>query len=236
MGFRFRRSVKIFPGVRLNFGTRGISTSIGFRGAHVTYGPSGTRTTVGLPGTGLSYTHLEKSRRQVSTMAAELETDPGIPEGSARRGYVWIGLLVAGMAIGIVNLLTPAPPVQAPAPVQTLTPTTVVTAAAAAAAERSAQIKRAALGLSQIRRQVANSNTLRLSRVTVMPGGATCYQLHLKNSRGVAYVRTAVMDGSDLHTSGSAGFPSLWNRLCADTSRGQEITAAVESVMKVAPE
>ena len=57
MGFRFHRSVKLFPGLRLNFGKRGISASIGVRGAHVTYGPTGTRTTVGLPGSGLSYTH-----------------------------------------------------------------------------------------------------------------------------------------------------------------------------------
>ena len=47
MGFRFRRSIKILPGVRLNFGKRGISTSIGIRGAHVTVGKTGTRTTVG---------------------------------------------------------------------------------------------------------------------------------------------------------------------------------------------
>jgi hypothetical protein len=54
MGFRFRRSIKILPGIRLNFGKRRISTSIGVRGAHVTFGKSGTRTTVGLPGSGLS--------------------------------------------------------------------------------------------------------------------------------------------------------------------------------------
>ena len=29
MGFRFRRSIKILPGIRLNFGKRGVSTSIG---------------------------------------------------------------------------------------------------------------------------------------------------------------------------------------------------------------
>ena len=48
MGFRFRRSIKILPGIRLNFGKRGVSTSIGVRGAHVTFGKTGTRTTVGL--------------------------------------------------------------------------------------------------------------------------------------------------------------------------------------------
>ena len=47
--FRFRRSVRILPGVTLNLGKRSASVSIGVRGAHVTVGPTGARTTVGLP-------------------------------------------------------------------------------------------------------------------------------------------------------------------------------------------
>jgi Protein of unknown function (DUF4236) len=96
MGFRFRRSVKILPGVRLNFGKRGISTSIGVRGAHVTFGKTGTRTTVGLPGSGMSYTHLKKPHHEAPVEPPVLE-EPGIPEGRAWRGWVWI-LLVIGMA------------------------------------------------------------------------------------------------------------------------------------------
>jgi hypothetical protein len=92
MGFRFRRSIKILPGVRLNFGKRGISTSIGIRGAHITVGKTGTRTTVGLPGSGLSYTHLEKAHHDSSNAA--LPPDPGIPHGKAWRGWLWIALLV----------------------------------------------------------------------------------------------------------------------------------------------
>jgi len=72
MGFlRFRRSVRLFPGVRLNFSRRGISTSIGGRGAHVTIGHGQVRETVGIPGTGVSYTeqhsyHHPDHRVQVS--------------------------------------------------------------------------------------------------------------------------------------------------------------------------
>ena len=55
MGFRFRKSVQLFPGVRLNFSRSGVSTTIGVRGAGVTIGPRGTYANVGLPGTGLSY-------------------------------------------------------------------------------------------------------------------------------------------------------------------------------------
>ncbi|TPG14720.1 DUF4236 domain-containing protein [Sphingomonas koreensis] len=56
MGFRFRRSIKIAPGVRLNLSKGGVSTSVGRRGATVNLSKRGTKTTVGLPGTGLSYT------------------------------------------------------------------------------------------------------------------------------------------------------------------------------------
>jgi hypothetical protein len=36
MPFRFRRSIRIAPGIRLNIGKCGLSTSLGGRGAHVT--------------------------------------------------------------------------------------------------------------------------------------------------------------------------------------------------------
>ena len=55
MGFRFRRSVRLFPGVRVNFSGRGASVSVGRKGATLNIGRRGTRATVGLPGTGLSY-------------------------------------------------------------------------------------------------------------------------------------------------------------------------------------
>jgi hypothetical protein len=60
MGLRFRRSVRLFPGVRLNFSGSGISTSIGGRGGHVTYGHGHVRTTFGIPGTGLSWSSVSR--------------------------------------------------------------------------------------------------------------------------------------------------------------------------------
>lgn len=56
MGFRFRRRVKIAPGVHLNFGKRGTSVSLGGHGVTTNYSKRGTRTTYSLRGTGLSYT------------------------------------------------------------------------------------------------------------------------------------------------------------------------------------
>lgn len=52
MGFRFRRSVHLFPGVRLNASKSGLLASFGTRGAWLTVGK---RATIGLPGTGISY-------------------------------------------------------------------------------------------------------------------------------------------------------------------------------------
>ena len=55
MGFRFRKSIKLFPGVRINLSKTGISTSVGVPGATVNLRGDKTTTTVGLPGTGVSY-------------------------------------------------------------------------------------------------------------------------------------------------------------------------------------
>jgi len=61
MGFRLRRSVKLFPGVRINLSLSGVSATIGPRGTSVNIGPRGTYANLGLPGTGLSYrTRLDK--------------------------------------------------------------------------------------------------------------------------------------------------------------------------------
>ncbi|HEX5436981.1 MAG TPA: DUF4236 domain-containing protein [Gemmatimonadaceae bacterium] len=53
MALRFRRSISIIPGVRLNLSKSGLSTSIGPRGASLTIGPRGAYTNVGIPGTGI---------------------------------------------------------------------------------------------------------------------------------------------------------------------------------------
>ena len=55
MGFRFHRSVRVCPGVRLNLSKSGGSVSFGGPGARLNVGPRGVCTTVGLPGSGLSY-------------------------------------------------------------------------------------------------------------------------------------------------------------------------------------
>lgn len=65
MGFRFRKSIKILPGLKINLTHKGISSaSIGKPGASVNIEKKGTQTSVGIPGTGLSYSkhQLYKNR------------------------------------------------------------------------------------------------------------------------------------------------------------------------------
>lgn len=72
MGFRFRKSVKIAPGVRLNFGNKSSSVSFGGKGFRHTISTSGRRTTsVGIPGTGLSYSETHGRKKTSSTKSAK---------------------------------------------------------------------------------------------------------------------------------------------------------------------
>jgi len=55
MGFRFRKSVSILPGVKLNLSKGGVSLTLGGKGVSLNVGKNGARGTVGVPGTGMSY-------------------------------------------------------------------------------------------------------------------------------------------------------------------------------------
>lgn len=52
MALKFRKRVKILPGVTLNFSKSGISTTIGAKGFSVNTGKKGSYLNVGVPGTG----------------------------------------------------------------------------------------------------------------------------------------------------------------------------------------
>jgi hypothetical protein len=97
MGFRFRRSVKILPGVRLTLSRSGVSTSVGGRGAWLTFGRRGTRATVGLPGSGISYSTTIPAARQTAVNRPGA-TQPAThhepsTKGSALRGWAWIAAI-----------------------------------------------------------------------------------------------------------------------------------------------
>lgn len=84
MGFRFRRSVRLAPGLRINLSKTGASFSVGRRGAAVNLSERGTKATVGLPGSGLSY----------STMLGR-SPGGGLVLGMAARVIVGLAFVVA---------------------------------------------------------------------------------------------------------------------------------------------
>lgn len=61
MGLRFRKSVTLCKGVKLNFGKSGMSISVGGKGYRKTINTKGQVTTsIGIPGTGIYYTDTKK--------------------------------------------------------------------------------------------------------------------------------------------------------------------------------
>lgn len=77
MAFRFRRTISILPGVRLNFGKDGVSLSAGRRGLSFTINKSGIHSNVGAPGTGMSY------RKTVLKFGNDGAGEQGVHEGQA---------------------------------------------------------------------------------------------------------------------------------------------------------
>ena len=89
MALRFDRSLKLLPGIRLNFGKRGIGISAGVPGLRVGVDSRGKGyTSVGVPGTGLS---------------ARNYAGKGDPEATRYRNAALIGVMVA---LGVILLLS----------------------------------------------------------------------------------------------------------------------------------
>src|SRR5580658_10027785 len=57
MGWRFRKSFTVVPGLRLNLSKSGLSASIGGAPFTLNVGPHGLMGTASIPGTGISYRH-----------------------------------------------------------------------------------------------------------------------------------------------------------------------------------
>lgn len=74
MGFRFRRSIKLAPGIRWNISGSGSSFSFGPRGASVNVGKRGTFLNAGVPGTGLSNRQKIGTAQPATRRTAHSET------------------------------------------------------------------------------------------------------------------------------------------------------------------
>jgi len=98
MGFNFRKSFKVAPGVKLNISKKGISSvSAGVKGARVSVGKKGTRTTVGIPGTGLSYS------KQNTYKKSDNDSDMYDGAWTLFKAMLWIAGII--MVIGLFIVL-----------------------------------------------------------------------------------------------------------------------------------
>ena len=62
MGFRFRKSISLGKGLKLNIGTKSASISAGTKGVRKTISTTGRETTTfSIPGTGISYVDSKKT-------------------------------------------------------------------------------------------------------------------------------------------------------------------------------
>lgn len=78
MALRFRKSIRIAPGIRLNLGKRTVSTTIGPRGLSFNVSRRGTYINAGIPGTGISSrTKLTSAadHSELTSLAREAGTD-----------------------------------------------------------------------------------------------------------------------------------------------------------------
>lgn len=80
MGTRFRKSIKVAPGIKLNVNKNSVSLTAGVKGYHKTINSKGTVTTsASIPGTGLSYVDTKTSKIRTSTSSPSGQTvDVGV--------------------------------------------------------------------------------------------------------------------------------------------------------------
>lgn len=101
MPFRFHRSVKILPGVRLNISKTGIGVSAGVRGFHVGRDARGkSYLSAGIPGTGISYRKTLQSKPGAPDHSVHQEHSPG---STAR---IWLGVAFAAIVAAILTVLS----------------------------------------------------------------------------------------------------------------------------------
>ena len=89
MGLRFRKSISLFPGVRLNFSKSGMSVSSGVPGFRKTINTKGqVTTTVGIPGTGLYYVDTKNAGNNQVSRNRNTITQPTIEQQQSTTPYI----------------------------------------------------------------------------------------------------------------------------------------------------
>ena len=108
MSFKFRKQIKLAPGLWINLSKGFPSLSIGKRGLTTNVGQRGVRTTVGIPGSGLSYTtKTAKGPERNSSLHVPPADDllPSGAEDSGKKTLKKIWPLIFAPLCGMVLLL-----------------------------------------------------------------------------------------------------------------------------------
>ena len=127
MGLYFRKSIKLLPGLKLNFGKKSTSVTIGSKVARVTYGKGRTTYSTGIPGTGVYYRKTVSDKNKTSTGTIDTGSDlqkkisykktstkfidtpqTEVPERTKAENTTWgIVFLIIGIAILSITFISP---------------------------------------------------------------------------------------------------------------------------------
>lgn len=105
MAMRFRRSVKVAPGVKVNFNKKSVGVTAGTKNAHYSVNSSGRKTTtVGVPGTGVSFVDVSSKKGGGGAQTGSAE-----PRLASKGTYIALLILAVLLVIFGVVLLFVSP-------------------------------------------------------------------------------------------------------------------------------
>lgn len=100
MGLRFKKSVQIAPGLKLNLNKKSVGITAGTKGAHYTINSSGKRTaSVGIPGTGISYS--ESSGDTTHSSSKKKTTSSNFQKGGNGCLAILLGIFLIGLLLAL---------------------------------------------------------------------------------------------------------------------------------------
>lgn len=103
MGIRFRKRIKVLPGVTINFSKSGMSTTIGIKGSSINVGKNGVYGNAGIPGTGIYMRERLSGKKKKAIQNADpynsLQSQNDIPVGC----FATIAAIFSGLAFGLLS-------------------------------------------------------------------------------------------------------------------------------------
>lgn len=104
MGLKYRKQIKIAPGVKLNINKKSASISVGGKGLSKTISTTGkTTTTVGIPGSGLSYSTTDSTKKPSESNPSDIQANPS--EAYSTCSTICFVLSVPLLIIGLLYAL-----------------------------------------------------------------------------------------------------------------------------------